>query len=951
MVLSTTAIHAQTWEQTWGDTGYDGSSEMKQTADGGFVVVGAHTNPLDSLFGDVLLLKIDENGEEEWHQIFVTEKSDGATSVLITPDGGYLIAGWSRGLSANGSLDNWFIKTDNQGNLEWENKYVNGDEDDWTSKLIPANDGGYIAFGTTANVEPTWYKAKIIKMDENGNILWEKLYWAPNWHFLGTDIVALNDGSGYVFSGDKDYNANLTKVDNDGNVLFNTSYAFPGDYSSRGHCVIEADDGGFLLGVDEYYANTDGEDRAFIVKTDANGVEEWSNIYGGQKDERLGRVTRSANGNFCFLGTSNSVGNNYIQLWLFEIDVNGNVIWERYYGGIQRELYGKINVDVNNGFLIAGSTASYGQGNFDAYLLRTDSVGHVYSNYVEGNVYEDLNENCVKDGAELVLPKWLVRIAGDRIYETLTDDDGHYKQNVEPGDYVVTIHPPNNYWETNCIDSTQLSFTQPYEFLELDIPMRERVDCAFLEVDIATAFVRICSHPKYYVNYCNTGSSTSSEAYIEILMDEYIQIDSASIPIVAQVDDLYTFDVGAIQQSDCGSFELYTSVDCDTTILGYTHCVEANIYPDSLCLHPDSLIWGGASLMLSGDCQSDSIYFFIQNIGDASTTSARQYIVIEDDVMYDMGEVTLEPNEIRQIAVPANGSTFRLEAEQETGHPGNSMPSIVIQGCGQSSQGNVSNGFVNIFAFNEGDATTSIMCNENVYPFDPNDKQGFPNGYRDEHFIEKDQALEYLIRFQNTGNAEAYVVSVVDTLSSFVDVASLRPGVASHPYEYEVLEGQVIRFTFNDINLPDSTTNFEASQGFVQFKVDQKPTTDIGDVIYNSADIYFDFASPVKTNETWHTIGEKFIEVIVKNEEIFVQDLNINAFPNPFQETTTIQLENIPIDNFKFTLYNTKGQLLRTQPFENETLQFERNGLSRGIYFYQIHANNKLIANGKLIVQ
>ena len=950
-MLSNSSLFAQTWEQTWGESQYDAASEMKQTSDGGFIVVGSHTNPFDSIFGDILLLKLDAIGEEEWHQVFATEKSDGATSVLITSDGGYLIAGWSRGLSANGSLDNWFIKTDHQGNLEWENKFVNGDEDDWTTKLIPANDGGYIAFGTTANVEPTWYKAKIIKMDENGNILWDKLYWAPNWHYFGTDIIALNDGSGYVFSGDSDYKANLTKVDNSGNVLFDYGYTFPGDDHTRGYCVAETDDGGFLLGADEYYANTGNENRAFIVKTDTNGIEEWSNIYGGQKDERLGKVIKSANGNFCFLGTSNSVGNNYIQLWLFEIDENGNVIWERYYGGIQRELYGKLNLDSNNGFLIAAATASYGAGNLDAYLLRTDSLGHVYSNYVQGNVFEDINENCIKDGSESVLSKWLVRIAGDRIYETLTDDDGNYKQNVEPGDYIVTIHPPNNYWETNCIDSTEVSFTQPYEFLELDIPIRERVDCAFLEVDIATAIVRICSQPKYYVNYCNTGSATSSDAYIEILMDEYITIDSASIPIASQVDDLYTFNIGSIEQSDCGNFELYTTVDCDTTILGYTHCVEANIYPDSLCLHPDSLIWGGASLMLSGECQSDSIYFFIQNVGDATTTSARQYIVIEDDVMYDVGDVILDPNEIRQIAVPANGSTFRLEAEQEEGHPGNSMPSIVIQGCGQSIQGDVSNGFVNIFAFNEGDATTSIMCNENVYPFDPNDKQGFPNGYRDAHFIEKGQSLEYLIRFQNTGNAEAYVVSIVDTISTHLDVASIRPGVASHAYEYEVLGNQVIRFTFNDINLPDSTTNFDASQGFVQFKIDQKETTDIGDVIYNSANIYFDFASPVKTNETWHTIGEDFIEVIVKNEEVFIPELSVNAFPNPFQESTTMQLENTPADQYIFTLYNPSGQLLRGQSFDNKTLQFERRDLSRGIYFYQIHSSDKLIATGKLIVQ
>ena len=132
-----------------------------------------------------------------------------------------------------------------------------------------------------------------------------------------------------------------------------------------------------------------------------------------------------------------------------------------------------------------------------------------------------------------------------------------------------------------------------------------------------------------------------------------------------------------------------------------------------------------------------------------------------------------------------------------------------MEGCN-----GVNPGFVTIFPEDDGAPFISIDCRENISSFDPNDKQAFPRGYGSEHFIEKNTALEYLIRFQNTGTDTAFTVILKDTLSPWLDLYSVRPGAASHDYEYEILGQNIIKITFNNILLPDSNINELASHGF-----------------------------------------------------------------------------------------------------------------------------------------
>ena len=130
--------------------------------------------------------------------------------------------------------------------------------------------------------------------------------------------------------------------------------------------------------------------------------------------------------------------------------------------------------------------------------------------------------------------------------------------------------------------------------------------------------------------------------------------------------------------------------------------------------------------------------------------------------------------------------------------------------------------------------------------YDPNDKQVTPDGFIPLGFDE----LTYVVRFQNTGTAAADKVVIVDTLSASLDVSTFRTVAASHGYSYELLQGSpaVVRWTFLDINLPDSTTDWLGSQGFVRYEISPVSGLKIRDSILNAADIYFDFNAPIRTN-------------------------------------------------------------------------------------------------------
>lgn len=567
---------------------------------------------------------------------------------------------------------------------------------------------------------------------------------------------------------------------------------------------------------------------------------------------------------------------------------------------------------------------------------------------LEGYVYADWNTNCTVEASDVPLKYMAIKVtdASGNEYYTTTDVDGFYRVEMNPGTYDVIVLPINSLWEP-CPASVTVSIGANQTITQ-DFLLQPQAVCPAMTVDISIPFLRRCFSSTVWVNYCNQGTEDATDSHVEILFDPFLTPNSASVPFTSLGNDVYSFDLGTVPFNTCGSFWINVSVSCNA-VLGQTHCLEGVIYPTGNC-EPQNAMWSGASLQLNAQCNSDSLDFEIKNIGAGPMSVPLDYVVIEDAVMYEHPSpgVSLAPSESYHVKVPANGATWRLEVPQEPFHPGSSMPSLSVEGCVTGNQ--FTTGFVNQFPQNDDDPWVDIECRANQGSYDPNDKQGFPLGYGTAHYVRPGTDIEYLIRFQNTGTDTAFTVVIRDELSPWLDAGSVVPGAGSHPYTFEYYGDRNIKFTFDNILLPDSSTNLEASQGFVSFRVAQQANVPLETDILNRAGIFFDFNEPVYTNTTTHRVGDNF--VVVNTWQPFVDGLSLRVVPNPVAETAMLVIEGLSQQSgWQVAMYDATGKLVRTGNLENRQWKLERGQLPSGMYFLKVISGSTVLGTGKLMLK
>ncbi len=252
---------------------------------------------------------------------------------------------------------------------------------------------------------------------------------------------------------------------------------------------------------------------------------------------------------------------------------------------------------------------------------------------------------------------------------------------------------------------------------------------------------------------------------------------------------------------------------------------------------------------------------------------------------------------------------------------------------------------------NDVDVTNNdiTICLPVVNSYDPNIKEVSPKGMGPQGNIPvTEDELTYTIHFQNTGNAAAINISVIDSLDSDIIPASLKILGASHTMSPEWLSPGVVTFNFYGINLADSTSDEAASHGSVRFSVKLNSGLLIGTKIKNKAEIYFDFNSAIVTNTALNTIAS-----VTGINEIVSTTAFVNVHPNPFSNNTTfvIQTDNVN-ETYSFEMFDVLGKNIKSiQEIATKEFQVSRNDLQNGVYFYKIRSAESIISIGKLVVQ
>jgi hypothetical protein len=222
---------------------------------------------------------------------------------------------------------------------------------------------------------------------------------------------------------------------------------------------------------------------------------------------------------------------------------------------------------------------------------------------------------------------------------------------------------------------------------------------------------------------------------------------------------------------------------------------------------------------------------------------------------------------------------------------------------------------------------------------DPNEKTVLPSGF----ILESDSILNYTIRFQNTGTDTAFTVIVMDTIDTEkLDIGSLKMILYSHTYRLDIINNSVLRWTFNDILLPDSTTNELLSHGLIQFSIKKKHNLPIGSIISNRVAIYFDFNEPIITNTVENTLTE-LVGIRNWNPK---KGNDLYIYPNPASSELWIKCYEHRINSVAMYDVTGKEVISYQTSSNNKTAVLNISEVSNGLYFIHTY-----LSNGETVVR
>ncbi|MFA5032089.1 MAG: T9SS type A sorting domain-containing protein [bacterium] len=353
------------WTRTFGGTNYDFGKSIQETFDSGFIVVGSTVSFATRGGYDFYLIRTNSSGDTLWTRTFGEEGNDWGNSVQETSDSGFVIAG----TICPNSTDIYFVKTNSSGDSIWAKIFGHaGNYFDYGYSVQKTSDNGFIISGEEGNSN-----IYLIRTNSSGTAVWLKTFGENNSDF-GNSVQETSDGGfiitgGTTSSGTSKGDVYLTKVTSSGDVVWTKT--FGGTKNDGGCSVRQTKDGGFIITGSTSSFGAGGSD-VYLIKTDSSGNTLWTRTFGGTGNDFSNSIQQTKDGGFIIAGSTNSFGAGGYDVYVIRTDSSGSTLWTKTFGGNDDDKGYSIQQTSDGGFIVAGETYSFGAGNNDVYLIRLD---------------------------------------------------------------------------------------------------------------------------------------------------------------------------------------------------------------------------------------------------------------------------------------------------------------------------------------------------------------------------------------------------------------------------------------------------------------------------------------------------------------------------------------------------------------------------------------------------
>jgi len=399
----------------------------------------------------LMILVMNTAAQITFEKTYGTIETEETNAVIQTQDHGYLLAGYNQ-IGSNSSHP-YLVKTDEQGDTIWTKTYSS----QWSSgadAVVETSDGYVFTGYKVVTLAPSKFAIQLVKIDKQGDTLWTKII--PNSNEAWAEDIRITRDGGFIICGYEEVNYyncyHLVKVSSTGDTVWTRRYNWVQSIESQAKQVLQTADGGYIMigNVDDY-TYLDGTGFISLVRTDSVGNMLWTKNYDWSGWDLAYSIAQTNNGGYIVGGFTWSQGAGKYDMYLMRTDEQGDSLWLKTYGGVEYDRGYAVQAMADGGFVFAGQTNSYGSGDDDFYLVRTDSIGDtLWTRTIGGWNREDAYDLELTADGGYVLAGNILDGSRTSMHLVKTDANGlitsiHNPANQSPADFHLFHNYPNPF--------------------------------------------------------------------------------------------------------------------------------------------------------------------------------------------------------------------------------------------------------------------------------------------------------------------------------------------------------------------------------------------------------------------------------------------------------------------------------------------------------------------------